>query len=128
MTSFLACLCGACGRAPDEPEPAACRDGSESVQRYGTDCLCCHAEFGVAGSVDHEGPRIARITVLGAEGGKAEMAPNEFDNFFRHIQLTPPLEVTVLGVDGLTSTMPMPADSGSCNRCHGDWLPLVHAP
>lgn len=102
----------------DGPRPG-CADGARETQRHGTACLCCHAdEFGVAGSIDPEGPEVARIVVTDGDGNVANMVPNGFDNFFRHLRLTPPLTATVYGKDGQALSMKDPASSGDCNACH----------
>jgi hypothetical protein len=112
--------------------PSACQDGDEHHQRWSTDCLCCHtAEFGVAGSVDPLGAPVARVLVVDAKGAVADMAPNPYSNFFRHLQLEAPLRVTVFSPDGRALTMPALAPSGACNRCHrveGGTARMVHGP
>lgn len=114
----------------DGPRPG-CADGARETQRHGTACLCCHSdEFGVAGSVDLRGPAVARVVVADGYGNVADMVPNGFGNFFRHLKLTPPLTATVYGEDGQTLTMQSPASSGDCNSCHiasGSAAPL-HGP
>jgi hypothetical protein len=95
-----------------------CRDGSEWQQRHGTSCLCCHKEFGVAGSVAHDGG-VATILITDSEGRQVEMAPNPYDNFFRHRQLTPPFRAQLTFADGEVRRMSKDAPHGSCNACHG---------
>jgi hypothetical protein len=103
----------------DGPRPG-CVDGARETQRRGTACLCCHAsEFGVAGSIDPDGPPVARVVVSDGHGNVADMVPNGFGNFFRHLQLTPPLTATLYGADGRALTMQTPAESADCNSCHG---------
>jgi hypothetical protein len=122
-----AVLVSACGAEADDP--AACIDGDEHAQRYGTDCLCCHDEFGVAGSVDKASSEIESVEVTGTEGGLNWMVPNSFGNFFRHHKLTPPLTATVKYADGRVVTMVSKAPHGGCNRCHdGVTVPRVSAP
>ena len=99
---------------------AGCADGARETQRHGTACLCCHSdEFGVAGSVDSRGPAVSRVLVADDHGNVADMVPNGFDNFFRHVKLTPPLTASVYGEDGQVLTMQSKASSGDCNSCHG---------
>jgi hypothetical protein len=115
--------CGSEGSEPttflDDGPPAGCVDGDVEKQRHGTACLCCHErEFGVAGSVDLGGAPITRIVVQGSAGRSAEMVPNAFGNFFRHIQLTPPLAAVIYGANGQTRAMKALAPNGDCNGCH----------
>jgi hypothetical protein len=131
-----ALLAGGCGDAEqsgfldDGPKPG-CRDGDESEQRHGTACLCCHrGEFGVAGSVDRDGAEIARIVVTDSAGRSADMVPNAFGNFFRHLRLSSPLSATVFGPTGEALTMRTPAPHGDCNACHarGGAAPSLRGP
>ena len=113
----------------DGPTPG-CRDGDVAEQRYGAACLCCHAEFSVAGSIDRAGPPVARVVVTDIEGRSAVSAPNAFGNFFRHFRLTPPLSAVVYGPDGDALEMRDPAPSGNCNACHSAMgpEPMLHGP
>jgi hypothetical protein len=111
--------------------PVGCTDGDPNQQRYGATCLCCHTdEFGVAGSIDREGAPVTRITVVDAEGHLADMAPNPFGNFFRHLPLTPPLRATAYGPTGAAIAMQSAATSADCNDCHreGGVTAMVHGP
>jgi hypothetical protein len=118
----------ACADAHDperiEAAPAAvaigpCRDGDPSEQRHGATCLCCHSdEFGVGGSVDRNGPPVARVVVVDARGEIADVAPNPFSNFFRHFPLVPPFRAKVIGPDGRVLEMKEDAPTADCNRCH----------
>lgn len=114
VVSSLSLGCGG-----EEPGVAVCVDGDPQEERWGADCLCCHEELGVAGSVDRAGPEVARVVVLGADGRRAVMAPNAYGNFFRHVKLDPPLEIWVEGPGGTRRVMEGLAPHGSCNRCHG---------
>jgi hypothetical protein len=96
-----------------------CREGSKWHQRHGTSCLCCHQEFGVAGSVLHDAG-IATVLVTDRNGEELEIAPNPFDNFFRHHKMTPPLRAQIVFRDGEVRTMEHAAPHGSCNACHGE--------
>jgi len=95
-----------------------CIDGSEFVQRHGTNCVCCHNEFGVAGSVSHDAG-VVEVLVTDANGVEVAMAPNPFDNFFRHYVLEPPFRAQITLSDGSQRTMDHEAPHGSCNACHG---------
>lgn len=96
-----------------------CRDASEFRQRHGTSCLCCHEEFGVAGSVAHDAG-IATVLITDRNGRELEIAPNPFDNFFRHAKMTPPLRAQIVFENGEVRSMKEPAPHGSCNACHGE--------
>ena len=109
----------------DHPE---CRDGDETRERHGTDCSCCHSDFGFSGSVaDDEG--IARVRVSDSAGVSFDVAVNPYGNFFRHVELTPPVSAAVVLRDGSVVAMRGPAD-GKCNACHfeGSSLGLIGAP
>ncbi len=114
--AMLALACASCVGGPAEQR--YCSGGDPLRERYGTDCLCCHEELGVAGSVDVDGPPIARVVVTDARGRRAIMAPNPYGNFFRHVRLEPPLEVLVEAVDGRVLEMQSKSPHGSCNGCH----------
>jgi hypothetical protein len=98
--------------------PSVCTDGDPTQQRHGATCLCCHAELGVAGSIDPTGPPVATVIVTDATGQVATMSPNAFGNFFRHFDLTPPLAARVVGPSGDELRMQSQAPSGDCNACH----------
>lgn len=123
LTLVISATVWSCG--PGEPPPegdgptAGCVDGDVSEQRHGSACLCCHTgEFSVAGSVDREGPAIARVVVTDRLGQSVDVVPNAFGNFFRHRKLKPPLYPVVFGPDGRALAMQGPAPSGDCNSCH----------
>ncbi|MCI0634787.1 MAG: hypothetical protein L0206_12850 [Actinobacteria bacterium] len=84
----------------------------------------------MAGSIDRTGPPISRVVVIDAAGRRAEMAPNPYGNYFRHLSLEPPLQAEVHGPDGTTLRMKALAPHGSCNRCHrpGGEAPPVRGP
>ena len=120
---------GALVVAPSPPGASSCRDGSESDQRHGAPCLCCHSdEFGVAGSVDPGGPPAIRVVVTGSDGDVADMSVNGFSNFFRHFPLATPVQAVVYGPDGRWVSMRELAPSADCNACHyggGPVSPIV---
>jgi hypothetical protein len=107
-----------------------CSDGPRPEQRYGSTCVCCHAEFGVAGSIDREGPPVSRIVVTDARGDVADTAPNMFSNFFRHFAMTGPFRAVAYGPDGRSIEMQADAPSADCNACHykGGPVPMIHGP
>ena len=108
--------------APADAGP--CRDGSELRQRHGTSCICCHQEFGVAGSVAHDAG-VASVLVTDRNGRELEIAPNPFDNFFRHYKMTPPLRAQIVFDNGEVRVMKQAAPHGSCNACHGEFERLL---
>lgn len=116
---LLAILVNACGDgAASQGQATACTDGDPSRQHQGGTCVCCHAEFGAAGSVDPNAAPVAQIVVTDARGEVATMSPNAFSNFFRHFSLVPPLRARVIGVDGTSLEMAGDAPTGDCNACH----------
>jgi len=101
--------------------------GDPALERYGTSCICCHKRtFGVAGSVARDAG-IEAVIVVDRDGKTADMAPNPYDNFFQHRQLTPPLAAVVVFADGERRTMKELSPHGSCNACHGVTAPHVGA-
>ena len=111
----------------DRSEVGPCRDGDPERERWGTSCLCCHADsFGVAGSVAHDAG-VAQVFVRAEDGKTVEMFVNPYDNFLQHRSLTGPLTATVRFEDGTESTMRAPAPHGSCNACHGETVPRIGA-
>ncbi|HEY3234176.1 MAG TPA: hypothetical protein VGJ84_05640 [Polyangiaceae bacterium] len=133
LAAALLWSCGTSKAAPwlnDDPGPG-CESGAQSEQRYGTACLCCHAdEFSVAGSVERSGAPAARVVVTDSTGVSVDMSPNSFGNFFRHLKLTAPLTSIVYGPDGGALAMQSAAPSGDCNACHraGGLAPKIHGP
>ena len=104
----------------DRSAVGPCRDGDPDRERWGSSCLCCHAEsFGVAGSVAHDAG-VSQVFVRDRDGKTAEMFVNPYDNFFQHRNLVAPLTVTVRFEDGTERVMRDPAPHGSCNACHGE--------
>lgn len=73
----------------------------------------------MAGSVAHDAG-VAAVLVTDRNGLELEMAPNPFDNFFRHYKMTPPLRAQITFADGEVRTMQHEAAHGSCNACHGE--------
>jgi hypothetical protein len=102
-----------------------CRDGDPDRERWGTNCLCCHAnEFGVAGSLVPDAG-VTAILVADPTGRTDEMSPDFFDNFFRHQRLTPPLTAIITFADGEQRKMLGLSPHGSCNACHGVRTPIL---
>jgi len=126
-------VCAACAETGDRGAAkgaAACDPGDPADERYGTSCLCCHTgDFTVAGSVDRAAPP-ARIIVVDRAGARAEMSPDPYGNFFRHVPLVPPLTATVIGIDGGSRVMPIAAPHADCNECHrpGGSAPRIATP
>jgi hypothetical protein len=84
----------------------------------------------VAGSIDTNGPPVARIEATDEDGVLLVMEPNGNNNFFRHYPFHGTLSVVARGLDGGTIAMPARAPDGACNRCHrpGGAAPRVHGP
>jgi hypothetical protein len=123
--SAFAIGCAGHGSSDVSPGVGACQDGDPLRERWGTDCLCCHAtEFGVAGSLEPDAG-ISMISVSDREGRSDEMSPDLFDNFFRHQKLTPPLNAVVTFANGEQRRMRSAAPHGSCNACHGNSEPRL---
>lgn len=100
---------------PPPGEGGRCDGGDPSRERTGTNCFCCHSQFGVAGSAVGA---VDRVIVVGADGKGVDMAVNPYGNFFRHRKLEPPLRARVVLVDGQVREMRGDAPHGSCNACH----------
>lgn len=104
---------------PVEEEFPGCPLGDENKERWGTPCLCCHADtFGVGGSLA-PGRLVARIVVRDAHGDVADMTPNPFGNFFQHLDLRGELDAEIHMKDGQIRRMRAKAPHGDCNVCHG---------
>jgi hypothetical protein len=105
------------GVSQDGVFPEECDEGEPTMQRWGTDCLCCHdGQFSMAGSVAIDA-EVAEIRVTDGTN-QAIVAPNIHANFFRHVQLNPPLRASLVFTDGHEVAMQKPAPDGACNRCH----------
>ncbi len=120
--SLILCACGAtAGDSSSNEETAVCDPGDRTVQRRGTDCRCCHAELGIAGSAIGA----ATVFVVDQRGVEARMSPNAVGNFFRKYQPEPPLRVWLVREDGTVRAMKSDAPHGSCNACHGATAPRL---
>jgi cytochrome c5 len=130
LTISLTAACSQESRVEEAPRVdrsavGPCRDGDPDRERWGTSCLCCHAEsFGVAGSVAHDAG-VLEIFVRDRDGKTAEMFVNPYDNFFQHRNLVAPLTAVVRYEDGTERTMRSAAPHGSCNACHGETVPRI---
>ena len=58
------------------------------------------------------------MVVRDAAGTELRIAPNAYFNFFRHVQVTPPLRASLVLIDGGQREMKADAPSGDCNACH----------
>ncbi len=92
------------------------------MERHGTDCACCHDEFGLSGSVA-PGSGITRIRLSDGAGLRLDVAVNPYENFFRHVELQQPVLASVVLADGTEIGMKAPAP-GNCNACHQEGSPL----
>lgn len=105
---------------PVEEQFPTCALGDEKRERWGTACLCCHADtFGVGGSLSRE-RNVARIVVRDGFGDVADMTPNPFSNFFQHLKLRGELDAEIHMKDGQVRRMKGKAPHGDCNQCHGE--------
>lgn len=128
---LLACASPAAEGEPESSTVALrdttqCVQGDKTRERHGTDCLCCHTEFGVAGSIERD-TRVDWVLLTDSEGRYLQIAPNPHDNFFRHAKLRPPIHATLVFADGTVRTMKQDAPHGSCNQCHGATAPGLGA-
>ncbi len=134
---FVAGLVGACTGAEPEGDSSSlepretsdttqCAQGDKTRERHGTDCLCCHGTFGVAGSIARDAG-VDWVLLTDSEGRHLQIAPNPHDNFFRHVKLRPPIHATLVYANGAVRTMKTDAPSGSCNQCHGAMAPMLGA-
>lgn len=99
-------------------EGSVCEDGDPRRERYGTDCSCCHDEFGLSGSVADDS-LITSVVIRDASGLSFEVVVNPYGNFFRHVALAEPVEAGVRLEDG--SIRMMAGEAGAaCNACHSD--------
>jgi len=57
------------------------------------------------------------VHLLDATGATLTLTANAYGNFYSNAPLVMPLEVSV-ELDGRTSVMEGPAESGSCGQCH----------
>ncbi len=127
----VAVVTPAADAAPPAPIDAGCFTADPAQQRHGSTCLCCHSdEFSVGGSIDPNGPPVARIVVTDVTGDTRTMAPNPYGNVFAHFTLTPPLRAVAYGPDGGALAMKTAAPDGNCNTCHraGGAAPPIHGP
>jgi hypothetical protein len=128
----LVAAIGACGDELLGPEcSTALRWGRGGEYMLpGSDCLDCHRERGsaAASSYTFAGTIFARpdcpipvddaiVRVVDSDGASVTMISNGEGNFFSEEELAGPFTF-VVEVDGVTSTMLYPVDSGSCGRCH----------
>ena len=73
LLSALIALVATAGCVGAPEDNRICTPGAPSRERYGTDCPCCHVEFGVAGSLDVDGPTLVQVVVTDAQGLRAVM-------------------------------------------------------
>jgi hypothetical protein len=102
-----------------------CRDGARDHERTGTDCACCHkAQFAASGSLKEAfAEKVAEVVVRDSQGNELSMAPNPYNNFFRHRpKLVPPLSARVVLRDGSIVAMKGGFENPSCNSCHKDGI------
>ena len=94
--------------------------------RPGEDCLGCHGNFTLAGTVyaaataaADQGVAGIDVAVVPSSGPSFALTSNAAGNFYT-TRTDFAFPVTVSVTDGLTTlAMPMAADGGGCNGCHG---------
>jgi hypothetical protein len=105
----------ACGESEDEEEGP--------LMAPGQDCLSCHGEFTLAGtvfpSVDaaaDQGLEGLDVVVVPSSGPQFTLTSNAAGNFYTTQAIDFPVRVTI--TDGMGSAEMMDA-TGACNDCHG---------
>jgi hypothetical protein len=101
---------------------AGCSPEDGPLMAPGQDCLECHSGGGEARSWTVAGTwtRGAHITVTDARGKTVPMRGNKVGNFYTAEPLTPPLRVSVDGVEMSTTALKSGLHYGGCNLCHGN--------
>ncbi|MEW5850770.1 MAG: hypothetical protein AB2A00_18425 [Myxococcota bacterium] len=100
-------------------DAGGCEEGNPDEERRGTDCLCCHEEFGIAGTFSRESVPPRWVKVRDATGAVFTMGLNTHGNFFHFTKVTPPIEAWTEDADGgVLNRMQARVAESSCNRCH----------
>jgi hypothetical protein len=121
LVALAALLLGALGAGGCGEEAAG-----GAGMRPGEDCLACHnpvgsaaeAWFGAAGTVfDDAGEPAAgvAVTLVDSRARQVSDVTNYAGNFYFATELTPPLQVSVVGTSGARD---MADATGACNSCH----------
>jgi hypothetical protein len=100
---------------------AACDQEEGPLMAPGQDCIGCH-DGGEAKRWTAAGTwtRGARVSVTDANGKNVPMRGNDVGNFYTAESLTPPLTVSVDGVEMVTTSLESGGKVmyGGCNLCH----------
>jgi len=126
----LATVTAACGgsstSAPTSPGTGG-GGGSRTSHNAGQDCLRCHREFGVAGTVyrtdgsAYSGATV-RLTTAASGGGSAvlTLTSDAAGNFYtsQSVGFGSGLYTDVAGTGGARRSMVAAVTSGACNSCH----------
>lgn len=122
-----ATLLSACGGGDD--------DEGNALMRPGENCVSCHANFSVAGTVypsrtaaANTGLAGVTVVVVDANGQQVTMASNAAGNFYTTAVLAQPLQSTYVVRNGLRSDMGGQPSAGCASAgCH-DASRRVYAP
>ena len=124
----LGALAAACGGGAAPTSTTAGGGGSRSSSHNaGRDCLTCHRDFGVAGTVyradgsTYPGATV-RLTTAASGGGSVALSltSDGAGNFYasRSVGFGAGLYTDVTGTTGATRAMTAAVTSGACNSCH----------
>jgi len=118
LAATLLALLVACGESEEDEGP---------LMAPGQNCLSCHGEFTLAGTVyasqtaaPDQGVEGLDIDVVPSSGPSFTLTSNAAGNFYTTRSITFPVTVSVTdGVGTVTMPDPVEADGGGCNGCHG---------
>ena len=101
----------------------ACEPGGPQMAP-GENCLSCHPNLTVAGTVfahpdDAADGGLAGVivTITDANGAEVQLSSNEAGNFYTHAKMALPLAKATVTRDGKVTAM-SGAPSAACNGCH----------
>jgi hypothetical protein len=123
----LAAVTAACGGSSTSAPTGPAAGGSRSSHNAGQDCLRCHRDFGVAGTVYRaDGSAYSGATVrltTGAGGGGSVVLTLTSDasgNFYtsQSVGFGSGLYSDAAGTGGARRSMAAAVTSGACNSCH----------
>ena len=125
----LGAACGGSGSGPTGSASGATGGGSRLTTSHnaGRDCLGCHRDFRVAGTVYRaDGSAYPGATVrltTAADGGGSVVLSVSTDasgNFYtsQGVSFGSGLHADVAGTGGTRRSMAAPVTSGACNSCH----------
>lgn len=123
----LATLTIACGGGSGPTSSAGGGGGRTTSHNAGRDCLACHRDFGVAGTVyradgsTYSGATV-RLTSAANGGGSVvlSLTSDASGNFYasRSVGFGTGLYTDVAGTSGSSRAMTASVTSGACNSCH----------